>query len=75
MQYMHKLRAPIDNASRAPNMGWGWQRVARLARRPFPTGRKPGEFAAIDAGLHSLRTEPILSAEQVSQNIRSWVLG
>ena len=28
-------------------------------------------LAAIDAGLHSLRTEPTLSADQVRQNIRT----
>jgi hypothetical protein len=31
------------------------------------------QLAAIDEGAHSLRTEPILSAEQVRQNIRAWV--
>jgi hypothetical protein len=31
------------------------------------------QLAAIDAGLHSLRTEPALSADQVRQNIRAWV--
>ncbi len=31
------------------------------------------QLAAIDAGIHSLRTEPTLSAEQVRQNIRAWV--
>lgn len=30
------------------------------------------QLAAIDAGLHSLRTEPTLSAGQVRQNIRAW---
>jgi hypothetical protein len=28
-------------------------------------------LAAIDAGLHSLRTEPTLSADHVRQNIRT----
>jgi hypothetical protein len=31
------------------------------------------QLAAIDAGLHSLRTEPTLSADQVRQSIRAWV--
>ena len=33
----------------------------------------PEQLAAIDAGHLSLRTEPTLSAEQIRQNIRSWV--
>jgi hypothetical protein len=31
------------------------------------------QLPAIDAGLHSLRTEPTLSADKVHQNIRAWV--
>lgn len=33
----------------------------------------PEMLAAIDAGLHSLATEPKLSAEDVRRNIRAWV--
>jgi len=33
----------------------------------------PEMLAAIDEGLRSLETEPMLSAEEVRQNIRAWV--
>ncbi len=43
-----------------------------IAARLLPE-ESEAQLAAIDAGLHSLRTEPTLSAEQVRQNIRAWV--
>lgn len=43
-----------------------------IAARLLPD-KTPEQLAAIDAGLHSLRTEPTLSADQVRQNIRAWV--
>jgi hypothetical protein len=43
-----------------------------IATRLMPD-ETPEQLAAIDAGRHSLRTEPTLSAEQIRQNIRSWV--
>ena len=43
-----------------------------LASRLLPD-ESAEQLAAIDAGLHSLRTEPTLNAEQVRQNIRAWV--
>lgn len=43
-----------------------------IAARLLPD-ESPEQLAAIDAGLHSLRTEPTLSAEQVRQNIRAWI--
>lgn len=33
----------------------------------------PEMLAAIDEGLHSLKTEPKLSVEEVRQNLRAWV--
>jgi len=43
-----------------------------IAARLMPD-ESPEQLAAIDIGLHSLRTEPTLIAEQVRQNIRAWV--
>jgi len=43
-----------------------------IATRLMPD-ETPEQLAAIDAGRYSLRTEPSLSAEQIRQNIRSWV--
>ncbi len=43
-----------------------------IAARLLPE-KSPETFAAIDAGLRSLKTEPTLNADEVRRNIRAWV--
>ena len=46
--------------------------VAEWLNARLAPGETPEMLAAIDAGLHSLETEPGLSAEDVRRNIRAW---
>jgi hypothetical protein len=43
-----------------------------IAARLLPE-ETPEMLAAIDEGLRSLKTEPTLTADQVRQNLRTWL--